>query len=106
MSVIDDILYTSVAGEKESLNATVYSLSTCAFCRRGMEYLNANNVAYRYVQLDKLDFEVKRQVKEELKNRYGDLPVFPVLTVWDTVAVSGYATKRWAEVLEIEDVQE
>ena len=98
---LESISYTIVNGDMEHLRASVYSLSTCAFCKRGMEYLGNNGIAYRYVQLDRLDPEAKRQVKQELKERYGEVPVFPVLTVRDAIAVSGFQKKRWAEVLEI-----
>jgi hypothetical protein len=45
---------------------------------------------------------VKRTVKSELKTRYASLPVFPVLIIDDTEAVSGFSEEKWKEILDID----
>ena len=96
---LESIEYRTVHGKQPDSPITVYALSTCAFCKRGMQYLEGNDVAYRYVYLDQLEFDTKRSIKEELRRRYGNLPVFPVITVGDTRAISGFRKEQWAAEL-------
>jgi len=99
--VLDQIEYTTVAGTKTDRRLRLYALSTCAFCRRAMKYLEDHDFQYEYVHLDKIDFEVKREAKIELRSRYDNLPVFPILTVDEKAAVSGFVEDKWAGMLGI-----
>ncbi|MFP4112821.1 MAG: glutaredoxin family protein [Spirochaetota bacterium] len=99
---IDKVDFTEVPGSSERYELTVYALSTCAFCKRAMEFLTEHGVGYRYVFLDQLDFDLKRAVKQELKERYENLPVFPVLTIDGKEAISGFTEERWSERLGID----
>lgn len=98
-SVIDRLAFTEVPGSSRPHELTVYALSTCAFCKRAMSYLEENGLSFRYVNLDQLDFDLKREVKAELKQRYENLPVFPVLTIDGTEAISGFIQEKWADRL-------
>jgi len=100
-SALDRIEYTVVSGGKQAPVLTVFSLSTCGFCKKAQEYLGTNGFAYRYVYLDQLDFDLKREAKQELKSRFSNLPVFPVLVIDDTEALSGFVEEQWAERLGI-----
>lgn len=94
---IAQVEFTSVDGAHRPHELTVYSLSTCAFCKRAMQFLRENSVAFRFVYLDQLDFDLKRAVKAELKERYGDIRVYPILTVDDDSALTGFVQEKWAE---------
>jgi glutaredoxin len=96
---LNQVEYTSVGGSRSEPSLRLYSLSTCAFCRRAMKYLGEHGFSYQYVQLDQIDFELKREVKKELKSRYQNVPVFPILTIDDREAISGFVEDRWAERL-------
>jgi glutaredoxin len=98
-SALEQIDYNVVDGEREGPELIVFSLSTCAFCRKAMDFLKANGFGYRFVYLDQLDFDLKREAKKELKERFRNLPVFPVLVVDDSEALSGFVEERWAERL-------
>ena len=98
---INKVEFTEVAGEKEPYRLTVYALSTCAFCKKAMRYLESHGLAYRYIFLDQLDFDLKREVKQILKTKFENLPVFPVLTIDETEAISGFTEAKWAERLEL-----
>lgn len=99
--VLDQIEYTTVSGPKSDHTLRLYSLSTCAFCRRAMKYLEEHGFEYAYVHLDRIDFEVKREAKKELKEKYEDVPVFPILTVDGQEAISGFLEEKWAALLGI-----
>lgn len=80
----------------------VYSLSTCAFCRRAIEYLKKNDVQFRYAHLDQIDVETKRSVKRELSERFDNIVVFPILVVDDQRAYSGFTESVWGRALDLE----
>ncbi|MFW5718113.1 MAG: glutaredoxin family protein [Spirochaetota bacterium] len=96
---ISKVDFHDVPGEREPHKLTVYALSTCAFCRRAMSFLEENGLSYRYVYLDQLDFDLKREVKQELKSKFENLPVFPVLVIDDEEAMSGFTQEKWSERL-------
>lgn len=101
-SAIDRVEFTEVPGPTETHRLTVYALSTCAFCKKAMRYLQDKGLTYRYVYLDQIDFDLKREVKDELKTRFRNIPVFPVLTIDDAEALSGFTEQKWADRLGIE----
>lgn len=101
-NAVENVEYTRVPGSQEPHKLTVYALSTCAFCKKAMRFLQDAGLTYRYVYLDQLDFDLKREVKQELKTRYENLPVFPVLVIDDNEAMSGFTREKWAERLDID----
>ena len=98
-SAIEQVDFNEVDGPDTGKSLSVYALSTCAFCKRAMQYLKDNDFAYRYVYLDQLDFDLKREVKTELKERYGDIKLYPILTIGDDTALTGFTQEKWAEAL-------
>ena len=96
---ISKVEFHEVPGESEPHKLTVYALSTCAFCKRAMDFLKEQGLSYRYVYLDQLDFDLKREVKQELKTKFENLPVFPVLVIDDEEAMSGFTKEKWSERL-------
>jgi len=100
-NAIEKVEFTEVPGTSEPHELTVYALSTCAFCKRSMRFLQDNGLTYRYVYLDQLDFDLKREVKQELKAKFDNLPVFPVLTIDGEEALSGFTEEKWSERLGI-----
>ncbi len=98
---IDKVEFIEVPGSNEPHRLTVYALSTCAFCKKAMRYLENNGLTYRYVFLDQLDFDLKREVKQELKSKFQNIPVFPVLTIDDKEVLSGFTEQKWADRLGI-----
>ena len=100
-NALDRIEYNVIPGGKTTPNLTMFSLSTCGFCRKAQEFLVAQGFGYRYVFLDQLDFDLKREAKQELKARFQNLPVFPVLVIDDKEVLSGFVEEKWAERLGI-----
>lgn len=95
------IKFSVVDGPKAAHDVVVYSLSTCAFCRRAIGWLKEQGVAYRYAHIDLVDVNLKRAVKQELKERFENIVVFPILVVDDQRALSGFTESAWAEALEL-----
>jgi glutaredoxin len=99
---IDKVKYKTVEGERQDHDVTVYSLSTCAFCRRAIEFLKNNGVQFKYAHLDLIDVDTKRAVKRELSERFDNIVVFPILVVDDQKAFSGFTESVWARALDLE----
>ena len=100
-TALQRIEYDLEPGQKTGKDVRVYALSTCAFCRRGMEYLKKSGVAFRYVYLDKIDPDLKRQAKTELKEKFRNITVFPVLVVDDSDAVAGFVEEEWKDMVGV-----
>jgi glutaredoxin len=100
-NLTESLTYTEVEGAQTDLDITVFALSTCAFCRRGMEFLSEHGLGYRYVHVDQLDVERKRQLKQELKDRFDVVPVFPILVINNERAYSGFTKLIWSRALGV-----
>ena len=99
---IDKVKYKTVEGTRQDHDVTVFSLSTCAFCRRAIEFLKNNSVQFKYAHLDLIDVDTKRSVKRELSERFDNIVVFPILVVDDQKAYSGFTESVWARALDLE----
>ncbi|MFW6362943.1 MAG: glutaredoxin family protein [Spirochaeta sp.] len=93
----------TVEGERTDKDLVVYALSTCAFCKRSMEFLSELGFTYSYVYLDDLELEKKRAIKAELKSQFRKLPVFPILVINGSEALSGFIEDRWRSALGVEE---
>jgi glutaredoxin-like protein NrdH len=98
---IDKVRFKTVEGERQDHDVTVFSLSTCAFCRRAIEFLKTSGVQFRYAHLDLIDVDTKRAVKRELSERFDNIVVFPILVVDDQKAFSGFTESVWARALDL-----
>ena len=98
---VDRVTYIDVHGVRQDYEVLVYSLSTCAFCKRAIDYLASRDVHFQYVQLDTIDIELKRAIKRELAERFDNIVVFPILVVDDQRAYSGFIEATWARALDI-----
>lgn len=101
MRLIDNAEYHRVEGAKSSPQLRVYALSTCAFCEKAMKYLESHGFSYDYMFMDRVPIEDKRTMKNELKEQFGNIPVFPLLVVDGKEMLSGFTEERWAELLGI-----
>jgi len=96
MSALEQVQFTHVEGKPDqSKSIEVFALSTCAFCERALAWLKDKNFSYDYVFLDQLDPEFKRQVKGELKEKHGNIPVFPLIILDKTEAISGFSEEKY-----------
>ena len=93
--MIENLDYTSESGSIEKNNITVYALSTCGFCRRGLQFLRDNSIKFKYVYVDKLEPEVKNKVKDELNEKYKERVVFPFLVLNEQKVLLGFVEDEW-----------
>lgn len=100
--MIDKLKFNEHEGSKCQYDLVLYALTTCAFCKRAIEFLQQHDVRFRYIYLDEINPMVKQTVKSELKGQFKRLPVFPVLVVDNEDALSGFSEEKWKERLELE----
>ncbi|TVQ25455.1 MAG: glutaredoxin family protein [Spirochaetaceae bacterium] len=98
--VFEGIDFDEHRGSDSGHDVTVYSLSTCAFCRKAIDFLDSLGVSFRVLELDTIPKERKREIKRYLKERFEDLPVFPILIVDDSECLSGFAEDAWRKKVQ------
>ena len=98
--VIEELNYTRKNGGKQDYDLTVFTLSTCGFCKRALAFLESHGFAYRFIHLDTIAPETKRQVKETLRERFNITPIFPILVVDGKRALTGFTEPQWRKVLK------
>lgn len=103
-SAIESLDFTYVEGSRKEHDVVLYALSTCAFCKKGIDFLTKAGVDFRYIYLDKLDVDLKRQVKGELKSQFENIVVFPVLIIDGTRALTGFTKDQWEAALDLPEV--
>jgi glutaredoxin-like protein NrdH len=94
-TTIDSLDYTNESGDAHGHKITVYALSTCGFCRRGLQFLRDNKIAFKYVYVDKLDYDVKEKLKSELQSKFDVRLVFPYMVLDDKKVLSGFIEDQW-----------
>ena len=94
----DDIKFIEEDGKIATNELTVFALSTCGFCRRAMNFLRENEVKFRYVYIDKIDYEKKSKLKKELQEKFNKRVAFPFLVCNDEKAIVGFVKSDWEEI--------
>ncbi|QEE15305.1 glutaredoxin family protein [Promethearchaeum syntrophicum] len=94
----EDIDFIEEDGKIATNELTVFALSTCGFCRRGLNFLRENEVKFRYVYVDKIDIEKKSKIKESLKKKFNRRVAFPFLVCNDEKAIVGFVKSDWEEI--------
>ena len=94
----EGISFIEEDGKIATNDLTVFALSTCGFCRRGLNFLRENDVKFRYVYVDKIDIEKKSKLKEGLSKKFKRRVAFPFLVCNDEKAVVGFVRSDWEEI--------
>ncbi|SIQ79832.1 Glutaredoxin [Alkalispirochaeta americana] len=98
---IDSLTFETVDGPLRDHEVTVFSLSTCAFCHKAIDFLTTSGVQFQYIHLDLIDQSTKRAVKRELSDRFDNVVVFPILVVDHQRAFSGFTESVWTRALDL-----
>lgn len=64
------------------MSVFLYALSTCFHCKRTKKWLEENNIAYDFVDVDLAEEEEKRRLVKEVKEMTGSSQ-FPVIRKGD-----------------------
>ncbi len=85
-----------ISGSEGSGDLVFFALSTCGWCRKAREFLDGNQLAYRFVYLDKLEGDEQRLVLEEVE-KHNPKRSFPTLVIDDDIVVVGFNEQEYEE---------
>jgi glutaredoxin-like protein NrdH len=78
----------------------LYALSTCAWCKKTIAWLNDHKVEYRHVFVDLLGGEERERTLAEMA-RHTPRVAYPILVIdGGTAVIQGYQPERMQEELE------
>jgi glutaredoxin-like protein NrdH len=89
-----------VPGKNKKHKVLLYTISTCAWCKRAKKFLTENNIEYEYVDIDVCNREDREKIREAILSRGGRLS-YPTVIVDDRSLITGFNEDRLREVLEI-----
>jgi glutaredoxin-like protein NrdH len=82
------------------LNVKLYALSTCGWCKKTKELLDANGVEYDLVYVDLLEGDEKEAVLDEVR-KFNPRTSFPTVVVDHSRSVTGFKEDQLRELLGI-----
>ncbi|MBK5113647.1 MAG: glutaredoxin family protein [Candidatus Heimdallarchaeota archaeon] len=94
----ENLEFVNEEGEKNPCDIQVYALSTCGFCKRGLEFLRKNNLTFRYIYVDLQKPDSRMKIKRDLREKFEERLGFPFVVIdgGDKVLV-GYVEEKWKE---------
>jgi glutaredoxin len=92
--------FSKVNGKKNDHKVTVFALSTCVWCKMTKQFLNENDVSYEFVDVDLLDEEEKKKVRQNITSKGGSLS-YPTVIVDDEVVITGFRKDKLKEALGV-----
>ena len=75
---------------------TVYTLSTCPWCRKTKNFFNEHKIPFTYIDYDMADDTTQRKISQELDEVGAS--GFPYVKINDEVIV-GYQPERYSNAL-------
>jgi len=69
-----------VDGEKDQRHVKVFTISTCGWCKKVKNLLNSLDIEYEYIDIDTVEGEEKKTIKDELKE-YNSKMSCPTLVI-------------------------
>lgn len=93
---MDDV---KVQGKNRKHKVLMYTISTCAWCKKTKKFLSDNDIEYNYVDIDLCKEEDREKIREDIRKRGGEI-VFPTMIVDDKILITGFLTDKIKEVLE------
>jgi len=89
-----------VQGKKNRHRVFMYTISTCAWCKRAKKLLKDNNIEYEYIDIDLCNREDREKIREDILNRGGRLS-YPTIIIDNRILITGFQEDKIREALEI-----
>ncbi len=94
---------TKVEGSNDERDVKVFTISTCGWCKKVKKMLKEMDVEYHYVDIDQLEGEESKRIKEELED-YNPKKSCPTMVIDDGEhVIIGYKEEEIKEVLGDEE---
>lgn len=95
-------LFEEVDGKNNMQDVSIFTLSTCGWCRKCKAYLKDRDIKYKYIDIDSIEFEEKSKILQYLRENYKpDRIAYPFL-VCDDKFVVGYDPNKYEELMKME----
>ncbi|NHJ48791.1 MAG: glutaredoxin family protein [Asgard group archaeon] len=99
----ENLEFITEKGDKTPCDIQIYALSTCGFCKRGLEFLRKNSITFRYIYVDQLDKDLRYRIKRELLDKFDERIAFPyVLVDKGEKVIVGFTEDKWKDAFLIE----
>ena len=100
--MFDNYQWIEIPGTDTSRKITLFSLSTCGFCRSARSYLESRNLAYRYLELNEIPPKDKIAIKKEFRKKFDKRLHFPSLIIGEDNLLIGFIKLHWEEMLSLQ----
>ena len=92
--------FIEVEGTNSDHDVSIFTLSTCGWCKRCKAYLKDRNIKYKYIDIDKINSEEKSEILSFLRENYKpDRIAYPFM-VCDDKFVVGYDPNKYEEIMK------
>lgn len=88
-----DCLETA-GGSRKDRDLVLYALSTCGWCRKARNFLEENDLGYRYVYVDLLEGKERDEVIAIVRKLNPKMS-FPTLVIDEDNVVSGFSEETY-----------
>ncbi|TFG18379.1 MAG: glutaredoxin family protein [Promethearchaeota archaeon] len=96
-------LFEEVDGKNDKQDVSIFTISTCQWCKRCKAYLKDRDIKYKYIDVDNISFEEKSKILQFLRENYKpDRIAYPFL-VCDDKFVVGYDPNQYEELMKSEE---
>ncbi|MGD0330828.1 MAG: glutaredoxin family protein [Nitrososphaeria archaeon] len=89
-----------VQGKNLKHKVLMYTLSTCAWCKRTKKFLSDNDIGYEYIDMDLCKEEDREKIRKDIRDRGGAV-AFPTMIVDNKILITGFVADKIKEALEI-----
>ncbi|MFW9950934.1 MAG: glutaredoxin family protein [Candidatus Thorarchaeota archaeon] len=94
-------LAEEVKGENDTHNVTIFTLSSCMWCKKCKAFLLERGIKYRYIDVDRIDISEKSKVLEFLRETYKPERISYPFVIWDNDFVVGYNPNKYEELINL-----
>lgn len=94
--------FEKVPGDNDEHDVKIFTLSTCAWCKKTKRLLKDLDVEYRYIDINQCEGEEKDEAVKELEE-YNSKKNVPTLIIDDgEEVITGFKEDEIKEVLELD----
>ncbi|MFX0181315.1 MAG: glutaredoxin family protein [Candidatus Hodarchaeota archaeon] len=93
-------LFQEVKGKNDKQDVSIFTLSTCMWCKKCKRYLNEREIKYKYIDVDQITPDQKSKILQYLRENYKpDRISYPFL-ICDDKFVVGYDPNKYEELMK------
>ena len=94
--------FVKVSGKNKKHEVLMYAISTCVWCKQTKKFLKANNIEYKYVDVDLCNEEDREKVRKDILNKGGSLN-YPAIIIDNKILINGFRTDKIREALRFDN---